>query len=204
MAVLLIKKLRYKLNFKDKNLLFLISINILPIFLMLLTSMITGSKIRTMWMTPFYLFFGTLIIYVFQKEISKANFKKFFVAFVFLFLLSPVTYGYISIVKTDKRTDYPGKEIANKVEAKWNKDTSPVIGINYPKTVCHIKISSDYAWTRYYFHIISITDLNWDSWIKQVYSMTFLLNSHCCQVYASICLIAATGYRHPFKVAANF
>ena len=122
MAVLLIKKLRYKLNFKDKNLLFLISINILPIFLMLLTSMITGSKIRTMWMTPFYLFFGTLIIYVFQKEISKINFKKFFVAFVFLFLLSPVTYGYISIAKTDKRTDYPGKEIANKVQAKWNKE----------------------------------------------------------------------------------
>ena len=122
MAVLLIKKLRYKLNFKDKNLLFLISINILPIFLMLLTSMITGSKIRTMWMTPFYLFFGTLIIYVFQKEISKINFKKFFVAFLFLFLLSPVTYGYISIAKTDKRTDYPGKEIANKVQAKWNKE----------------------------------------------------------------------------------
>ncbi len=122
MAVLLIKKLRYKFNFKDKNLLFLISINILPIFLMLLTSMITGSKIRTMWMTPFYLFFGTLIIYVFQKEISKINFKKFFVAFVFLFLLSPVTYGYISIAKTDKRTDYPGKEIANKVQAKWNKE----------------------------------------------------------------------------------
>ncbi len=122
MAVLLIKKLRYKFNIKDKNLLFLISINILPIFLMLLTSMITGSKIRTMWMTPFYLFFGTLIIYVFQKEISKINFKKFFVAFVFLFLLSPVTYGYISIAKTDKRTDYPGKEIANKVQAKWNKE----------------------------------------------------------------------------------
>ncbi len=122
LAALLITKLRYKLNYKDKNLLFLVSINILPIFLMLLTSMITGSKIRTMWMTPFYLFFGTLIIYVFQKEISKINFKKFFVAFVFLFLLSPVTYGYISIAKTDKRTDYPGKEIANKVQAKWNNE----------------------------------------------------------------------------------
>ena len=122
MAVLLIKKIKCKLNFKDKNLLFLISINILPIFLMLLTSMITGSKIRTMWMTPFYLFFGTFIIYVFQKEISKIKFKKFFVAFVFLFLLSPVTYGYISIAKTDKRTDYLGKEIANKVQAKWNQE----------------------------------------------------------------------------------
>ena len=38
-------------------------------FLMLLTSMITGSKIRTMWMTPFYLFSGVLLIYVFQKNI---------------------------------------------------------------------------------------------------------------------------------------
>ena len=78
-AKIVISQVNLHEHLKDKNLLFLISINILPIFLMLLTSMITGSKIRTMWMTPFYLFFGTLIIYVFQKEISKGNFKKFFV-----------------------------------------------------------------------------------------------------------------------------
>ena len=129
LVAILIRKMRYKLNFKDKNLLFLISINILPIFLILLTSMISGSKIRTMWMTPFYLFFGTLIIYVFQKEVSKINFKKFFVVFIFIFLLSPITYGYISIVKTDKRTDYPGKEIAEKVQAKWNKEFEDPINV---------------------------------------------------------------------------
>ena len=129
MTAILIKKVKYKFNFKDKNFLFLISINILPIILMLLTSMITGSKIRTMWMTPFYLFFGTLIIYVFQKQVLKVNFKKFFVAFIFIFLLSPLTYGYISIVKKDKRTDYPGKEIAKKVQAKWNKEFEDPINI---------------------------------------------------------------------------
>ena len=53
---LLIKKIKLNLNFKDKKLLFLLAINILPIVLMFLTSLITGSKIRTMWMTPFYLF----------------------------------------------------------------------------------------------------------------------------------------------------
>ena len=129
LVVILIKKIRFRLNFKDKKLLFLISINILPIFLILLTSMITGSKIRTMWMTPFYLFFGTLIIYIFQKEVTKINFKKFFVVFIFIFLLSPITYGYISIVKKDKRTDYPGKEIADKVQAKWNKEFEDPINI---------------------------------------------------------------------------
>ena len=37
---------------------------------MFLTSLIMGAKIRTMWMTPFYLFFaGTLIIYIFKKEL---------------------------------------------------------------------------------------------------------------------------------------
>ena len=120
MLAILIKKVKYKLNFQDKNLLFLISINILPIILVLLTSMTTGSKIRTMWMTPFYLFIGTLVIYVFQKQVLKINLKKFFAVFIFVFLLSPFTYGYISLIKKDKRTDYPGKEIAKKVQAKWN------------------------------------------------------------------------------------
>ena len=122
MAAIIVKKIQYKLNFKDKNLLFLVFINILPIFLILLTSMITGSKIRTMWMTPFYLFFGTLVIYIFQKQILKINLRKFFIAFIFIFLLSPITYGYISITKTDKRTDYPGKEIARLVQNKWNNN----------------------------------------------------------------------------------
>ena len=30
--------------------------------------MIMGAKIRTMWMTPFYLFAGTLIIYIFKSK----------------------------------------------------------------------------------------------------------------------------------------
>ena len=47
----LIKKFKFKLSLKDKKLLFLIFINLVPIGLMFLTSMLTGTKIRTMWMT---------------------------------------------------------------------------------------------------------------------------------------------------------
>ena len=40
---LLVKKIKPKINFKDKRLLFLIFINVVPILLMLITSFITGS-----------------------------------------------------------------------------------------------------------------------------------------------------------------
>ena len=39
-----------------------------------------------------------------------------------LFLISPLLYSYISLTKTNKRTDYEGKEIAKLVEKRWNKN----------------------------------------------------------------------------------
>ena len=119
---LLIKKIRFKINNKDKKLIFLIFINFLPIFLILITSIITGSKIRTMWMTPFYLFFGVFFIYLFQHQINLKKINSFLYVFIFLFLLSPILYSYISITQIDKRTDYPGKEIAAKVQYTWDQD----------------------------------------------------------------------------------
>ena len=129
MLYFLTKKIKINYNLKDKKLLFLLAINILPILLILFTSMIMGSKIRTMWMTPFYLFFGTLLVYVFQKYIVKQNYKSFITSFLILFLLSPITYAYISITENDKRTDYPGKQIANKVQLRWNEEFKDPINI---------------------------------------------------------------------------
>ena len=119
---LLLKKIKFKFNLKDKNLIFLIAINLLPIFLMLLTSIITGSKIRTMWMTPFYLFFGVFLVYIFKSQINLKKVKSFLLGFLFLFFLSPIIYSYISITQKDKRTDYPGKEIALKTQIIWDQD----------------------------------------------------------------------------------
>ncbi len=129
MLYFLIKKIKINYNLKDKKLLFLLAINILPILLILFTTMIMGSKIRTMWMTPFYLFFGTLLVYVFQKHIVKQNYKSFITSFLILFLLSPITYAYISITENDKRTDYPGKQIADKVQLSWNKEFKDPINV---------------------------------------------------------------------------
>jgi len=128
---LLVKKIKYRFDFKDKKLLFLLAINILPIILMFLTSIITGSKIRTMWMTPFYLFFGTFFIYLFKAQINIKKLKPFVIGFIFLFFLSPILYSYVSISKEDKRTDYPGKEIAIKTQYVWDQQFNSIINVVY-------------------------------------------------------------------------
>jgi len=127
MSFFLVKKFKFKISLKDKKLVFLVFINLVPIGLMFLTSVITGSKIRTMWMTPFYLFFGVLIVYLFQAQIDLKKLDSFISVFLILFIFSPFAYAYISITEIDKRTDYPGREIANKVQAEWNENFSEEI-----------------------------------------------------------------------------
>ena len=128
LSFLLMKKVKFNLNFKDKKLLFLIFINLIPLILIFLTSLISGSKIRTMWMTPFYLFMGLFVIYILKKKINLKKIKNFLICFIFLFLVSPFLYGYISVIKDDKRTDYPGKQISEKVQFEWDQNFDEPIG----------------------------------------------------------------------------
>ena len=132
MIFILLKKFNFKFNLKNRKNLFLISINLIPIILILFTSIVSGAKIRTMWMTPFYLFFGTLFIEIFRKNIDLKKIRKFLIFFLFFFILSPAIYLGISIYDKNKRTDFPGKEIARLVQNKWNdnfvNDIKIVIG----------------------------------------------------------------------------
>ena len=109
--------------------LFLLTINVVPIILIFLTSLFLGAKIRTMWMTPFYLFSGVLFIYIFQNKIILSKLKYFFTVFLILFIFSPAFYSYISITQIDKRTDYPGKEIAKTVQDRWENNFKNEIGL---------------------------------------------------------------------------
>ena len=96
---------------------------------MLLTSFVFGAKIRTMWMTPFYLFFGVFLVQLLIKNIKKENIKKFLFTSIIFFLMSPISYAYVSIKNEFKRTDYPGKEIANLVQRRWDRNFSNEISI---------------------------------------------------------------------------
>ena len=73
-------------------------------------------------MAPFYLFFGLLFIYIFESKINLNYLKRFMIIFTFIFILSPVSYLYVSFSKDNKRTDFPGREIADLVQTRWNKN----------------------------------------------------------------------------------
>ena len=66
----------------EEKTIFLIFICFLPILFMIMTSTILGAKIRTMWMTPFYLFAGVAIIHFFRMNIEKKNFRRFNIIFL--------------------------------------------------------------------------------------------------------------------------
>jgi len=123
------KKLKYKIKIKDKNSFFLLSITLIPILLILTTSFLSGAKIRTMWMTPFYLFFGTLFVLIFKNSINLKKIKKFYFTFLSVFILSPIIYLAVSLKDETKRTDYPGKEIARLVQNKWDNNFTNEIKI---------------------------------------------------------------------------
>ena len=143
MFFFIVSKLKTKINFKDKKLIFLITINVIPIILMLLTSLIMGAKIRTIWMTPFYLYMGVLFVYIFRSKIVFNKFKYFVSIFLILFVLSPTAYYFVSITQTDKRTDYPGKKIAKLVHQEWDNI------IKSDESIIHKKIEV-VAWDEWY------------------------------------------------------
>ena len=119
---LLIKKFKFRFNFKDKKFLFLFFVNCIPLALIFLTSVITGSKIRTMWMTPFYLFFGVFMVYLLHSQINLKKINHFLSGFLIMFFLSPMIYAFVSITQDNKRTDYLGKDFATKVQLVWAQD----------------------------------------------------------------------------------
>jgi 4-amino-4-deoxy-L-arabinose transferase-like glycosyltransferase len=122
-------KNKFKFNLRDEKLVYLTCITFVPIVLMFLTSLIFGANIRTMWMTPFYLFFGLLFMYIFESKINLNYLKKFLITFLFIFILSPVVYLYVSFSKDNKRTDFPGKEIARLVQTRWNENFTNKIDV---------------------------------------------------------------------------
>ncbi len=122
-----IKKLNLKV--KDKKILFLFCVTLLPIIIVFFVSFISGAKIRTMWMSTFYLFFGLLFFYYFKSKINLDRINKFLYIIIFFFLLSPITYYYVSVSNDFKRTDFPGKEIAKLVQSKWDNNFTNKIKI---------------------------------------------------------------------------
>ena len=133
MIFVLINKFKININLNDDKLLFLLSINLIPILFIFLTSFTMGVKIRTMWMTPFYISFGLLFIYILKSEINFEKMKAFTSVFLVLFFISPILYAYVSISKTDKRTDFNGKNLAKQAKNFYETEANDLGKMEYVK-----------------------------------------------------------------------
>ena len=133
MIFVLINKFKININLNDDKLLFLLSINLIPILFVFLTSFTMGVKIRTMWMTPFYISFGLLFIYILKFQINFEKLRVFASIFLVLFFISPILYSYVSISKTDKRTDFDGKNLAKKAKEFYETEANNLGKMEYIK-----------------------------------------------------------------------
>ena len=151
------------------------------IILMFLTSVFMGAKIRTMWMTPFYLFSGTLLVYIFQNKINLKKLNNFISAFLILFIVSPVAYLYVSISQTDKRTDYPGREIAKEVQNKWDSNfintIDSVIGDEWHAGNLTYHLQSKPKW---YSHSSAFVEKSFDDFIETIGKKGFIIVNGDC------------------------
>ncbi len=181
MLSIIVSKFQIKFKKKDKKLFFLLIINFIPIILMFLTSFFMGAKIRTMWMSPFYLFMGVFFLYIFENKIIFKKLKYFFSVFLILFIFSPAVYLYVSVSQEDKRTDYPGKEIANLIQEKWDnnfKNTiKSVIGDEWHAGNLSYHLKSNPKW---YSHSNAFVEKSVDDFIETIGKNGFIIvNGEC-------------------------
>jgi len=114
----LIKRIKIKLPLNNEKFTFLLFSFLLPFFLILITSTITGSKIRTMWMIPFYSLIGIFFIFLYQNKINYKKLKNFNILLIIFLIISPALYSLRSIY-LDNRTGYEGKKMALLIEKEW-------------------------------------------------------------------------------------
>ncbi len=129
---LLIKRIKIKLPLNNEKFIFLLFSFLLPFFLILITSVITGSRIRTMWMIPFYSLISIFFVFLYQDQINLKKLKKFNILLIIFLIVSPTLYSLRSIYN-DTRTGYEGKKIALQIEKEWktiSKDEISNVGFS--------------------------------------------------------------------------
>lgn len=129
---LLIKRIKIKLPLNNEKFIFLLFSFLLPFFLILITSVITGSRIRTMWMIPFYSLISIFFVFLYQDQINLKKLKKFNILLIIFLMVSPTLYSLRSIYN-DTRTGYEGKKIALQIEKEWktiSKDEISNVGFS--------------------------------------------------------------------------
>ena len=90
--------------------------------------------------------------------------KRFILLSSIVFIISPITYLYISLTNDFKRTDYPGEEISQLVQKKWDdnfiNDINIVIGDEWSAGNLSYHLKSRPIWTNNLKNKLILTNKN--------------------------------------------
>ena len=111
-----------------------------------------------MWMTPFYLFFGTLFVYLFQAQINIKKLKPFMIGFIFFFFLSALHFMLMSqYQKKTKELIIPVKKLQIKTQYAWDQQFNSKINVVY---------GNEWNAGNLSYHLKS-SDLVWDGFVER-------------------------------------
>jgi 4-amino-4-deoxy-L-arabinose transferase-like glycosyltransferase len=130
---LIYKKNKNKINISlKKNLNAIIFFSFfMPIILLITTSIITGSKIRSFWFIPFYTISSIAAVSILKNQINFVKLKNFYSFLFIILIITPILYSLRSTFK-DSRTGYEGRSIAIEIQKEWEKYTDkPITNIGF-------------------------------------------------------------------------
>ncbi len=110
----------------DSRMRFLWLVLVVPLLTVLLLSLVTGMRLRSMWAYPLFLPVGLWFVYRYVPEASSWHIRRFMRALVGLFLFFLLVYGSVQLFSPQfkdkgKRTHFPGKALAQAVLQQWQK-----------------------------------------------------------------------------------
>ncbi|MDP9127826.1 MAG: glycosyltransferase family 39 protein [Pseudomonadota bacterium] len=133
-----------------------------PFLLTLLMAILIGIKIHDMWAMPFWNFLGLWAIARFRAVFSKEALRRFISGWIAVCLASVLLYTACTVYSPyvthrGLRVQFPGKPLAEKIDAAWHKrfqsplqyvvgDTWPAGNVAfYTPEWPHVLIKGDYA-----------------------------------------------------------
>ena len=65
-----------------------------------------------------------MVFYIYKNNLNLKKLRRFTIIFLILSISYPIAYTLVSILNDKKRTDYPGEEIADLVQRRWDRNFS--------------------------------------------------------------------------------
>ena len=101
---------------------FLLYAGLGPLILVVAVSAIFGLRLRSMWGAPLFLIYGLMIMTLFAP--AKYHLRRFAWTWAGLFALAPSVYVAVVlaqpyVIDRPKRVHFPGRALAERVEAAW-------------------------------------------------------------------------------------